>query len=62
MGKEDLSMAHKEVKIENTLFRAMAKEAVNYKEGRLLHQSEHHEIYENDLGDGNRVVTTLLLS
>ncbi len=30
--------------------------------GRLLHQSESHEVYEYDLGNGNRVLTTLLLA
>lgn len=33
-----------------------------YQDGRLLHQSSHHAVYENDLGDGVRVVTTLLLA
>lgn len=34
----------------------------NYKVGRLLHQSETHEVYEYDLGNGNRILTTLLLA
>ena len=34
----------------------------HYKEGRLLHSSKHKEIYENELGHGVRVVTTLLLA
>jgi hypothetical protein len=34
----------------------------NYKHGRLLHQNEHHAVYENDLGGGIRVVTRLLLA
>ena len=34
----------------------------NYKHGRLLHQSEHQAVYENDLGGGFRVVTRLLLA
>lgn len=33
-----------------------------YQDGRLLHQSSRHAIYENDLGNGVRVVTTLLFS
>ena len=32
-----------------------------YKAGRLLHQSKHREVYENHLGNGRRVVTTILL-
>ncbi len=32
------------------------------KAGRLLHQSETHEVYEYDLGHGNRVLTTVLLA
>lgn len=34
----------------------------SHKNGRKLHQSEHHQVYENDLGGGLRVVTTLLLA
>jgi hypothetical protein len=34
----------------------------HYREGRLLHQSKHKEIYENHLGNQVRVVTTLLLA
>lgn len=34
----------------------------HYKEGRLLHESKHKRIYENHLGGGRRVVTTLLLA
>ena len=34
----------------------------HYKEGRLLYSSKHKEIYENELGHGVRVVTTLLLA
>jgi hypothetical protein len=34
----------------------------NYQHGRLLHKSEHHVVYENDLGGGIRVVTRLLLA
>jgi hypothetical protein len=32
----------------------------DYREGRLLHQSTHRAIYENDLGNGVKVVTTFL--
>jgi len=32
----------------------------DYKQGRLLHQSRHREMYENDLGNGMKVVTTVL--
>lgn len=34
----------------------------HYEKGRLLHQSDHHEIYLTDLGDGKRILTTLLLA
>lgn len=39
-----------------------AKKSWTYSEGRLLHQSDHKMIYVNDLGNGAKVVTTLLLS
>jgi len=32
----------------------------DYRLGRLLHQSRHREMYENDLGNGLKVVTTVL--
>lgn len=34
----------------------------HFREGRLLHRSKHKEIYENNLGDQLRVVTTLLIA
>jgi hypothetical protein len=34
----------------------------HYKEGRLLHQSKFHAVYENDLGGDVRVVTSLILA
>lgn len=33
-----------------------------YREGKLLHQSKFREVYENHIGDDERVVTTLLLA
>jgi hypothetical protein len=34
----------------------------SHENGRMLYQSERHQVYENDLGGGLRVVTTLLLA
>jgi hypothetical protein len=34
----------------------------HYEKGRLLHQSDHHEIYLTNIGDGKRVLTSLLLA
>jgi len=34
----------------------------SHENGRMLHQSGRHQVYENDLGGGLRVVTTLLLA
>ena len=34
----------------------------HYTEGGMLHRSEQRKVYENDLSEGNRVVTTLLLA
>lgn len=34
----------------------------SYKNGRLLYKSEHKEIYEEQLSDGGRIITTLLLA
>lgn len=50
------------VKIAETTFPTITNTAANYKEGRLLHQSKHYEMYENDLGGGNRILTTVLLA
>ena len=40
----------------------ISKKQWTYREGRMLMQTKHYEVYENDLGDGDRVVTTVLLS
>lgn len=48
-----------EVIVNDTIFRTRDW---NHENGRILHQSEHHQVYENDLGGGLRVVTTLLLA
>lgn len=40
----------------------ISKKQWTYREGRMLKQTKHYEVYENDLGDGDRVVTTVLLS
>mmetsp|Transcript_6050 Transcript_6050/g.11469 ORF Transcript_6050/g.11469 Transcript_6050/m.11469 type:complete len:440 (-) Transcript_6050:2372-3691(-) len=40
----------------------LTKRDWSHETGRMLHQSEHHQVYENDLGGGLRVVTTLLLA
>jgi len=43
-------------------FHGLSRRDWHYTEGRILHKSDRREIYENDLGDGVRVVTTLLLA
>ena len=40
----------------------ISKKQWSYREGRMLMQTKRYEVYENDLGDGDRVVTTVLLS
>eukprot|EP01083_Nonionella_stella_P039227 106684_1 len=40
----------------------ISKKQWSYREGRMLMQTKHYEVYENDLGDGDSVVTTVLLS
>lgn len=47
------------VNINDVIFR---RRNWSHKNGRMLYQSERHQVYENDLGGGLRVVTTLLLA
>ena len=52
------STEKRELDVEETQFQ---KANWHFREGRLLHQSTHREVYENHLGDDRRVVTTILL-
>jgi len=56
------SLHRKESNVSSYVEDRISSKFWNHQDGRILYQSEHHQVYENDLGDGLRVVTTLLLA
>merc|ERR1711976_1110283 len=48
--------------IQSKAIHDVSSSSQNYKDGRLLFKSDDKEIYEKELPDGSRIVTTLLMA